>query len=77
MFIGTTGIVLDSGQSVTYTVPFHEGSCLSNSVLKLNLAGNDLTEYLIKLLTKRGYSFTTPFEREIGNNFLVSTMLPV
>ncbi|KAI3422074.1 Actin- protein 2 [Globodera pallida] len=52
-----TGVVVDSGDGVTHICPVFEGFALNHLTKRLDVAGRDITRYLIKLLLLRGYAF--------------------
>jgi actin-related protein len=61
----TTGLVLQSTSSRTYAVPIYEGQAISQAILTLDIGGRHIAEYMMQMLTERGYSFTTIANREI------------
>ena len=67
----TTGVVLDSGDGVTHSVPIFEGFALPHSVMRNDIAGREVTKYLKLLLRKEGFNFNTTAEFEIVKNIKV------
>jgi centractin len=61
----TTGTVLDSGDGVTHIVPVYEGFALPHGIIRMDLGGRDVTQYLQLLLRRGGYNFNTSAELEI------------
>ncbi|PAA49704.1 hypothetical protein BOX15_Mlig010197g4, partial [Macrostomum lignano] len=59
-----TGVVVDSGDGVTHICPVYDGFALPHLTKRLNIAGRDITRYLIKLLLLRGYAFNASADFE-------------
>ena len=50
-----TAVVLDSGYDVSHAVPVFEGYAVADGILRLNLAGQGLTNYLTGTLAEKGH----------------------
>jgi centractin len=61
----TTGVVLDSGDGVTHSVPVYEGYALPHSIMRSDIAGRDVTRNLQLLLRGEGHVFKTSAEFEV------------
>eukprot|EP01102_Stenamoeba_stenopodia_P008270 TRINITY_DN2361_c0_g1_i1.p1 TRINITY_DN2361_c0_g1~~TRINITY_DN2361_c0_g1_i1.p1 ORF type:complete len:389 (-),score=61.36 TRINITY_DN2361_c0_g1_i1:173-1339(-) len=61
-----SSFIVDSGGGVSHTMPIWQGHTVRNAILRQDLGGEDLTDYLSKLLlNERCVSLTTTAEREI------------
>eukprot|EP00066_Takifugu_rubripes_P027500 XP_011616766.1 PREDICTED: uncharacterized protein LOC101074536 isoform X1 [Takifugu rubripes] len=61
----STGVVFDSGDGVSHSVPVFDGHYLPHAVQRFPLAGVDVTLHLIKLLQEQGVCMRTTAEVEI------------
>ena len=58
-------MVLDAGDGVTHVVPIYEGFAIPHSIMRVDVAGRDVSRYLRLLLRKEGYNFNTSAEFEV------------
>ncbi|XP_042358846.1 actin-100 [Plectropomus leopardus] len=61
----SSGVVFDSGDGVSHSVPVFEGYSLPHAVQRFPLAGVDVTMHLKKLLQEKGVCMRTTAEMEI------------
>lgn len=58
-------MVLDAGDGVTHAVPIYEGFAIPHSIMRVDIAGRDVSRFLRLLLRKEGYDFHTSAEFEV------------
>lgn len=59
------GVAVDSGERRSDIVPVYEGIALRQGIVRLDFAGGDVTDCLMKILNDSGFSFSTHAAREI------------
>ena len=59
---------------MTHAVPIYEGFAMPHSIMRVDVAGRDVTRYLRLLLRKEGVNFRTTAEFEIVRTIKVSTI---
>jgi len=61
----TSGLSVEIGGGGTVVAPIYEGYALPDAISRIDISGRIITDYVMKILCERGYSFTTTAEREI------------
>lgn len=65
----TTGLVTDSGDGVSHTVPVFDGYSIPHAIERMEIAGRVLSDYVQKLMQDfAGESLTSSSEKEVVKN---------
>lgn len=66
-----TGIVVDCGDGVTEITPIYDGYLIEKGIIRQNFGGDDLINYLKKILMTSGYDYTQrSSEKEIVRDII-------
>ncbi|XP_023566357.1 actin-85C-like [Octodon degus] len=68
----TSGTTIESGDGMTYFVPIMDGCPLHQSTFQLDVAGQDLTLYLLQLLAERGNLLVGTGRNTLGIHMMAS-----
>ncbi|KAJ8365284.1 hypothetical protein SKAU_G00141150 [Synaphobranchus kaupii] len=61
----TTRVVLGAGDGVTHAAPIYEGFAIPHSIMRINIAGCDVSRVPRQYLRKEGHDFHTSSKFEI------------
>jgi actin-related protein 2 len=61
----TTGLAVDSGDGVTHCTPIYDGYSIKKANRHLDVGGREVTENLVRLMQRRGYSFHSSADFEL------------
>lgn len=61
----TTGVVVDSGESISHVVPIFESYAIPHATVKIPIGGRNITDYLRKILSQRSITFNNHSESHI------------
>ena len=61
----TTGVAIDCGEGVTHCTPIFEGYSLPKANRRVDLGGRNITDFLVRLLQRRGYSLSRTNDFEV------------
>eukprot|EP00808_Paulinella_micropora_P026732 g29161.t1 len=68
----TSGLVVEVGERITTVAAVRGRQVIPESAMSLSIGNRDLVDFLGKLLTEAGYSFTTTAERDIVTHIRTS-----
>jgi actin-related protein len=60
----TTGVVVNCGDGTSHTMCIYEGYVFPHAIHRLDLAGRDVTAYLMRICSEVGYYFNTTADRQ-------------